>query len=278
MPGSVSLVVPRFNHAANLPRAILSGLRQSRLLEIIIVDDCSRDNSLTVAQLLAGQDGRVRVVASECNGGLAAARNLGALRARGRYLAFLDADDELIVDYFPAALDLMEAHPGMCVVKPDQEFFDPCKGIILQSFDPRYRAAVLSSVTGLLIEREVFGALGGFPEDAAFRGHNGGEDVAFMEAVKGHCQPIGRIDWPCYRVWSQAGSHVDNFLANTRLTQDGFEFVRLDPDQMPSSQLSLVMSDYLARVAERWTNVIVDKSVHVDHGSPLCGSRTESTS
>lgn len=272
MPSDVSLIIPCFNHAANLSRAVLSGLRQGRLREIIIVDDCSTDTSLAVAQSLADQDGRVRVVASECNGGPAAARNLGVRTAVGRYLAFLDADDELVVDYFPAALELMATHPGMRVVKPDQEFFDPIKGIILQSFDPRYRAAVLSSVTGLLIERETFLLLGGFPDDPVFRGPNGGEDVAFMEAAKEYCQPIGRIDQPCYRVWSQAGSHVDKFLANTRLTRDGFEFVRLHSDQTPDGRLSLAINEYLAKVGERCARPLANRDGGVRHHPAPSGS------
>lgn len=248
---SISLVVPCHNHAATLPRALASALRQSGLLEVIVVDDRSTDDTLGVLDDWIGNDKRIRAVHLENNVGPGVARNAGVKVARGSHVSFLDADDEFLVDFFCEALDIFAGNSDVRVVKPDEEFFDPIKGGILPSYDPRHQAAVLSSVHGLILEREVFLRMGGFPEDPVFRGTFGGEDVAFMQALIEHCQPIGRIDRPCYRVWSQTGAHVDKFLANTRLKGDSFEFVHLHPDQIPDGPVARALSNYLLTVRQR---------------------------
>lgn len=250
MPG-VSLIIPCFNHAVTLARAVASGLNQGGLREIIIVDDHSADASPDLARALAAGNERIRTMRTERNIGPGGARNAGVQAARGSHVSFLDADDELMGDFLAEALAMMAARPDMRAVKPEEEFIDPVKGYILPVFDPRHQASVLSSVHGLVMERDSFLRLGGFPEDPVFRGPFGGEDVAFMQAVIAHFQPLGCIARPCYRVWSQAGSHVDRFLANTRLKGDSFEFVRLHPDQAPEGPLAGAMQRFLSETARR---------------------------
>lgn len=245
---SVSLVIPCFNHAPTLARAVQSGLAQSDLHEIIVVDDGSVDNSLEVARALERADVRIRVLQTEHNGGPGSARNAGARAARASHIAFLDADDELLAGFFREAIALMVLKPELSVVKGEMEFFDPIKGYILPPFDPRHSSAVLSSSCGMVMARSIFERIGGFPEDEAFRGPSGGEDVAFMQALMTHFQPIGRIEQPSYRVWSQAESHVDRFLSSTRLTAECFEFIRLHQDQEPDGLLARSIGNYLASV------------------------------
>jgi glycosyltransferase involved in cell wall biosynthesis len=94
MDGLVSVVMPVYNAAVWLPRAIESLKAQTyRDWELLAVDDGSRDASLAVLQDYAGSDARVRPLPQPVNGGVAAARNAGIAAARGRWIAFLDADD-----------------------------------------------------------------------------------------------------------------------------------------------------------------------------------------
>jgi glycosyltransferase involved in cell wall biosynthesis len=87
----VSALIPVFNGAATVGRAIESALAQSfaRTLEVIVVNDGSTDSTPAV---LMGYYPRI-IVVNQPNRGLAAARNAGAAIAKGEYLAFLDADD-----------------------------------------------------------------------------------------------------------------------------------------------------------------------------------------
>ena len=89
----VSVVIPAFNRAGTVGRAIASVLRQTwKDFELIVVDDGSSDDTAGVA--LGIGDPRIRVEGHEANRGAAAARNTGILAARGDYVAFLDSDDE----------------------------------------------------------------------------------------------------------------------------------------------------------------------------------------
>ena len=173
---------------------------------------------------------------------------LGA-RICGQIEAICAAKRLVLGDFIGVALQLFEQKQELIVAKCEMEFFDPVKGYILLPEDPRHQAAVLSSSCGMLMRRGHFLRIGGFPEDLVFRGPSGGEDVAFMQAVMAHFQPIARIEQPGYRVWSRSGSHVDRFLANTRLTDAGF-FEFLENYSMPVDAIKLANSieEYLNAV------------------------------
>src|SRR5438105_1920243 len=88
----VSVVLPTYNLAQLLPRAMQSVLDQSfRELELIVVDDGSTDATVDVVQ--AFQDPRVRLVRLPENRGVGPARNAGIAVARAPYIAFQDHDD-----------------------------------------------------------------------------------------------------------------------------------------------------------------------------------------
>jgi len=91
----LTIVIPVYNYAHTIERAMRSILKQEiESVEIILIDDGSQDDSAEVCKKFATQDPRVRFV-SQKNAGAAAARNHGIRLARGEYLVFLDADDEL---------------------------------------------------------------------------------------------------------------------------------------------------------------------------------------
>lgn len=88
----VSIVVPVHCAQAYIAETIESVRRQTyQNWELLLVDDCSTDQSVAVIRRY--QDERIRLIEKEKNEGAAKARNTGTAQARGRYLAFLDADD-----------------------------------------------------------------------------------------------------------------------------------------------------------------------------------------
>ena len=91
----VSVILPTFNARRFLSRSILSVLNQTyRNIELIIVDDCSRDGSLKLIKKFAIKDKRIKYFRTQKNSGSASVpKNLGISKANGKYLAFLDADD-----------------------------------------------------------------------------------------------------------------------------------------------------------------------------------------
>lgn len=88
----VSVIVPVYNCAKYVPLALNSAIMQDVPMEILVIDDCSRDN-LDSVMLPFLQYPQVRYLKNETNMGVAKTRNRGVALARGNYIAFLDADD-----------------------------------------------------------------------------------------------------------------------------------------------------------------------------------------
>ena len=93
-PPSVSVIIPTWNRAHTLPRAIESVLSQSLpILEVLICDDGSTDGTAEAVMAMARQDPRIRWLPGERGGRPAIPRNRGIRESRGEWLAFLDSDD-----------------------------------------------------------------------------------------------------------------------------------------------------------------------------------------
>jgi succinoglycan biosynthesis protein ExoO len=108
-----SVIIPVYNGARELPRSVGSVLRQTdQDFEIIVVNDASTDESLAVAH--AAADDRIRVVdLPPPSHGPGFARNAGLALARGRWIAFLDADDEWLPDHLAQVAAAILAHVGV---------------------------------------------------------------------------------------------------------------------------------------------------------------------
>ena len=95
----VSIIVPIYNSKDTLKACVNSVLRQTfSNLEIILVDDGSKDNSLELCKDFEKQDRRVKVITKE-NSGPADTRNIGLKYAHGKYVSFVDSDDLLLPDF-----------------------------------------------------------------------------------------------------------------------------------------------------------------------------------
>jgi hypothetical protein len=106
----VSVVIPSFRQPQFLGRAIESCLEQDHHeLEIVVVEDRSRDASLGVARSFADVDDRVVVLECSENGGLGRARNIGIAHSTGEFLCFLDSDDYLLEGSISARLAALPA-------------------------------------------------------------------------------------------------------------------------------------------------------------------------
>lgn len=90
----VSIITPAYNAAPYLEETVKSVQAQTFTdWEMIIVDDCSKDNTFSIATSLAEKDHRIKVLQNEKNSGVAATRNKALDAATGEYIAFLDSDD-----------------------------------------------------------------------------------------------------------------------------------------------------------------------------------------
>ena len=100
----ISVIIPVYNTAEYLPRCLDSILNNTyRNLEVICVNDGSKDNSLEVLNAYAQKDPRIRVIDQE-NSGVSAARNRGLDEANGKYITFVDSDDWIHSSFFEILL------------------------------------------------------------------------------------------------------------------------------------------------------------------------------
>lgn len=121
----VSVIVPVFNGADSLTTAAHSVAAQTLAqLEMLIVDDGSTDDSVRVAGELAANDSRIRLFRHPCNRGQSAARNLAIEQAKGRWIALVDADDEIDSERLRILVEAGEAS-GADLIADGVDFVGP---------------------------------------------------------------------------------------------------------------------------------------------------------
>ena len=123
----VSVIVTTHNRATMLPRAVRSVLVQTyEDYELIIVDDCSTDDTPEVTRTFT--DPRVRVIRHPDNRGHPAAVNTGIRLARGEYVAFLDDDDQWLEAKLARQVEAADADPRVGLVYTWTDHFDAASG------------------------------------------------------------------------------------------------------------------------------------------------------
>ena len=97
----VSIIIPVYNTERYLERCLTSLFEQTyQNLQIIVVDDGSTGNVKDIVDSYQKLGKKIELIVHECNKGLFRARISGALRANGDYIAFLDSDDYVGIDYY----------------------------------------------------------------------------------------------------------------------------------------------------------------------------------
>ncbi|MBF8457725.1 glycosyltransferase family 2 protein [Kaistella sp. G5-32] len=106
----ISVIIPVYNASAFLKKAVESALQFEEVKEILLIEDCSRDDSLKVCQELTLEYSRVQLFQhpDKGNHGAGATRNLGLKKASQEFIAFLDADDYYLPNRFDAEKELFK--------------------------------------------------------------------------------------------------------------------------------------------------------------------------
>lgn len=123
----VSIVIPIYNVEDYIEGCLLSVYNQTyRAIECILVDDCTPDSSISIAQkLIASTDSKIitKIVRHDVNRGLSAARNTGLSAATGEYVYFLDSDDEIYPYTIESMIQLCEKYPNVDLVQGSTAVF-----------------------------------------------------------------------------------------------------------------------------------------------------------
>jgi glycosyltransferase involved in cell wall biosynthesis len=114
MPLTLSVVLPNYNHAKFIGRALAALLRQERAAdEIIVIDDGSTDDSIAVIERIAAGAPAIRLLRNPSNIGVIPTLQRGLEAARGKYVYFAASDDWVFPGFFALALRRLEADPDM---------------------------------------------------------------------------------------------------------------------------------------------------------------------
>lgn len=208
-PRLLSVIVPVYNAEFTLHRCLDSILSSSYTsLEVICVNDGSSDHSADILLDRSEKDSRVRVY-RQSNKGVSAARNLAVTNARGEYITFVDADDEVEPDYFEQLVNTAVTQRACCVisgwsvVSPDgSRTCYPAPQITYKSPLPEILRVLPQGVCGhmylssVLQKSRIL-----FPESIRY-----GEDTAFHYAQFAFCDSYASIHNVGYIVHRTPGS------------------------------------------------------------------------
>ena len=108
MGNKVTVITPSYNSAKYISETVRSVQNQTYDdWEMIIVDDCSQDNTCEIIESFIEKDNRIRLIKQETNQGAGAARTLAMRNSTGKYIAYLDADDIWLPDKLEKQIKFM---------------------------------------------------------------------------------------------------------------------------------------------------------------------------
>ena len=177
-----SVVVPTFNREDHIARCLGSITSQSfRDHEVIVVDNASTDETVEVALNFAGRLD-IKVLVNDSNRERSYSRNRGAEHARGRFMVFLDSDDELRPDSLESAAAFIDA-------EPDRRFFFQRLTIVDESGATVYEPVIREghSICRTLAEGNPLSCSGVFVERSLFLEHRFDETPELVASEDWHC-------------------------------------------------------------------------------------------
>jgi glycosyltransferase involved in cell wall biosynthesis len=172
----VSVIIPTFNRAHMIEKAIFSVLRQTyKDLELIIVDDGSVDDTPRMVAKI--NDDRLTYFRHEKQKGAAEARNTGVTASSGRFLAFLDDDDEWLPDKLDLQMEVFGSNPEIGMVYTGYYYVNAENNEIFREFHPKMKGRLddrllmencVGTTSTAVIRKDCFEKVGGF--DVCLRG------------------------------------------------------------------------------------------------------------
>lgn len=168
MPPSVAVIIPCFNDGATLLEAVRSAQTQSRIDELIVIDDGSTDPA--TLRVFAALEAEGVTVVHKGNGGPGAARMRGVRESQADYILALDADDRLLPGVLAELAEVLDRADDLAVVWGDYQLFGECSyrqqtASVLDPWQITYQNDLPAST---MIRRSALLAAGGWAESGGF--------------------------------------------------------------------------------------------------------------
>ncbi|MDN2661072.1 glycosyltransferase family A protein [Neptunomonas sp. CHC150] len=217
----VSIVIPAFNCEDRIEETIKSALDQSYSnVEVIVVDDCSSDNTINVCKKFGD---RVNLVCFDSNKGGSAARNAGVLASKGKFISFLDSDDLFYRDKVEKQLNKMLVSGKDLSFCCAHDELGNKLGFLNESDFPfgllSGKNDIVSS-SAIMISRELFDVIKGFDESFPRK-----QDVEFFTRASLSESPIF-VKHPLFKKINSGSPSYANVKSGINLLDDKFIFLK----------------------------------------------------
>lgn len=209
----IDVIIPCYNAAQTLERAVKSVLNQPHLGTLWLIDDASTDQTLSLAQQFAAQyPEKINVEQMPRNSGVAKTRNWGALQSAAEIIAFLDADDAYEPEALTLASSVFHFRPEIQVLRLALNPVDIAERYSAHpNFDFAWQHMRMTCGGNVVFRRAFFLACGGFPQHQLFR-ELGGEDGALGIATTQVCQVGTLFNEPGVLHYCRDGMHAERLL------------------------------------------------------------------
>lgn len=220
----IDVIIPCYNAAQTLERAVKSVLNQPHLGTLWLIDDASTDQTLSLAQQFAAQyPEKINVEQMPRNSGVAKTRNWGALQSAAEIIAFLDADYAYEPEALTLASSVFHFRPEIQVLRLALNPVGIAERYSAHpNFDFAWQHMRMTCGGNVVFRRAFFLACGGFPQHQLFR-ELGGEDGALGIATTQVCQVGTLFNEPGVLHYCRDGMHAERLL-------DAILFNKIPPD------------------------------------------------
>jgi len=217
----LSIIIPVYNSVPYLRQCLDSILTQDFPdWELIIVDDCSSDNSRKIANEYAQKDKRIKLVFHEKNSGPGAARNSGLETATGEFVTFVDSDDWLEKNHYSSLLarqeetraDVVESNLLRCGERatPFPEFKNMSSELDLSKGNDSYLLAIYQRRSGPCVFNKIYRLALIKENNVAFLINQNikiaVEDLIFLLVLSSYVKSYASINYPSYNYRYLVGS------------------------------------------------------------------------
>ena len=199
----VSVILTVYNRAPYLKRCINSLLEQSFTdWELIAIDDGSEDNSFDVLKGYLRKDSRIKLIRHK-NMKLPLSRNKGIIASKGKYITFLDSDDEYEKDHLLKRVDYMESRPEIDMIRGGVK-------IIGNEFvRDKNNPVMLIHLSECTIGATFFGRRNVFLSLNGFRNLEYSEDSEFLDRAEKYFH-VEKVDFNTYKYYREASDSITN--------------------------------------------------------------------
>ncbi|MFX6505029.1 glycosyltransferase family 2 protein [Acinetobacter baumannii] len=256
----LSIIIPAYNVEQYIENCVDSIIRQNIPCEyeIIIVEDCSTDNTKDVIKKISQKYSQVKIIYNEKNGGLSAARNTGLNNIKGKYVTFIDSDDLLCNQAIEKSINYIIENNDVDVVGFNyKEFSDESKALEELKNIPSIPPKLFEDITTARIPGFAWGKIYHRKMFADIRFPNGlyWEDGIILKVVMQRCKKYVDIGIIGY-LYRMNPNSITSSIQKRNLGYDQFYMINYCSNEL--NRLGIEMNEYIYRIMFLEANIFLN--------------------